>query len=60
MTGYAVISNDLENVKSTIVNPKVAPDVSIVDPELMVTLDSKLTAITGFDAFTHAFESYIT
>lgn len=32
---------------------------AIVDPELTMTLPSKVTAMTGFDTFTHGFESYI-
>ena len=32
---------------------------SFIDPELMITLPRKMSAATGFDAFTHAFESYI-
>ena len=35
------------------------PRVAIVDPELMVTVPPHVTASTGFDAFTHAFESYL-
>ena len=31
----------------------------IVDPELMVTVPAHVTASTGFDVFTHAFESYL-
>lgn len=31
----------------------------IIDPELMTTLPRRMSAATGFDAFTHAFESYI-
>ncbi len=31
----------------------------ILDPELMLTLPKRMSAATGFDAFTHAFEAYI-
>uniref|UniRef100_UPI0038FC143B iron-containing alcohol dehydrogenase n=1 Tax=Clostridium perfringens TaxID=1502 RepID=UPI0038FC143B len=31
----------------------------IIDSELTVTLPPRITASTGFDAFTHAFESFI-
>lgn len=31
----------------------------IIDPQLMLTLPRRMSAATGFDAFTHAFESYI-
>jgi alcohol dehydrogenase class IV len=37
----------------------VYPKVSIVDPELMVTVPEHITASTGFDVFAHAFESFI-
>jgi alcohol dehydrogenase class IV len=32
---------------------------AIIDPELMLSLPPKVTAATGFDVFTHTFESYI-
>ncbi len=35
------------------------PVVSIVDPELMLSVPAKLTAYQGFDAFFHAAEGYI-
>lgn len=58
VTKYSVFTNrDLE-IKSTIVNPAVFPNCSIVDPALMTTLPKHQTASTGFDAFSHAFESY--
>lgn len=59
MTGYAVISNDELGIKSTIVSPMICPTASIVDPKLTSDLDPGLTASTGFDAFSHSFESYI-
>lgn len=35
------------------------PTLSIIDPELMVTVPEKLTAFQGFDALFHATEGYI-
>lgn len=58
-TPYAVINNPELHQKCTIVNPLVFPTVSIVDPALMVSMPPMLTALTGIDAFSHAFESYI-
>ncbi|NEZ46759.1 iron-containing alcohol dehydrogenase [Clostridium niameyense] len=45
--------------KNTIFHPDNFSKECIVDPELMKTLPPRITASTGFDAFTHAFESYI-
>ncbi len=36
------------------------PVVAIVDPDMMATMPSGLTAATGMDALTHAIEGYIT
>jgi alcohol dehydrogenase class IV len=57
-TKYAVFTNPDLKVKSTIVNEAVFPKAAIVDPELMRTMPAFVSATTGFDAFTHAFESY--
>lgn len=35
------------------------PTLSVVDPEIMVSVPAKLTAYQGFDAFFHAAEGYI-
>lgn len=60
VTQVAVVTNSLERNKSALFSPKIFPRVAIVDPELMLTLPPYMTALTGFDAFCHAFESYIT
>ena len=39
-------------------SPMMFPTVAIVDPKLAMTMDQNLTANTGMDAFTSAFESY--
>lgn len=59
VTQVAVITNTDNRDKSAIYNPIVYPRVSIVDPELMLTVPEHITASTGFDVFTHAFETYI-
>ena len=59
VTQVAVVTNPAEKCKSAIYHPRVYPRISIVDPELMETLPPRMTALTGFDALTHAFESYI-
>lgn len=45
--------------KNTIFHNSCFSKECIIDPKLMLSLPNKLTASTGFDAFTHAFESYI-
>lgn len=59
VTQVAVVTNPAERNKSAIYHPRAFPRVCIVDPELMATVPPRMTALTGFDAFTHAFESYI-
>ena len=59
VTQVAVVTNTEKRDKSAIYNPIVYPRVSIVDPELMLTVPEHVTASTGFDVFCHAFETYI-
>jgi len=59
VTQVAVVTNPAEKCKSAIYNPIIYPKVSIVDPELMVTVPEHVTASTGFDVFAHSFESLI-
>ncbi len=59
VTQVAVVTNTAEKTKSAIYNSIIYPRVCIVDPELMVSVPSHVTACTGFDVFCHAFESYI-
>lgn len=58
-TLYAVLTNPKIKEKSTIINSLVFPRVSLVDPELTISVPPTLTALTGFDALSHALESYI-
>lgn len=59
VTQVAVLTNPNENEKSAIYNNIVYPKIAIVDPELTLTVPSSVTSQTGFDVFTHAFESYL-
>ena len=58
-TPCAVVTKSDEHDKSAIWHPNIFARVAIVDPELMVTLPESISAQTGFDAFTHSFEAYI-
>jgi alcohol dehydrogenase class IV len=59
LTQVAVVTKTDERCKSAIYNDIVLPRVAIVDPELMTSVPPRMTAFTGFDAFTHAFETFI-
>lgn len=54
----AVVYNERLNIKTNLMNPFIAADIAILDPDLTVGLPSKITAFTGFDALTHAVEGY--
>ena len=59
LTQAMVISDQEHNDKECIFHDNAFAKEAIIDPELMRTLPPRMTAITGFDAFTHAFESYL-
>ena len=59
LTQVAVVTKTDERCKSAIYNDMVLPRVAIVDPDLMTSIPPRMTAFTGFDAFTHAFETFI-
>lgn len=56
---WAVISDPRTNEKLSIGDPRMAPHMAIVDPELTLTLPRKITLWTGLDALTHALEAYV-
>jgi alcohol dehydrogenase class IV len=58
-TQAAVITDALSHQKLTVFHQDHFPKEVIVDPQLMMSLPAGLTASTAFDAFTHAFESYL-
>ena len=58
-TQAAVISDNQKKEKITLFHLDLFPKVAIIDPELMTSVPAGVTAATGFDAFTHAFESYL-
>ncbi|MEH6578218.1 MAG: alcohol dehydrogenase-like regulatory protein ErcA [Amphritea sp.] len=56
---FAIISDQAEKVKISIVSKAVVPDVALIDPETTITMDSFLTACTGVDALVHAIEAFV-
>lgn len=59
VTQVSVLTNTKERNKSAIFHPNIFPKIAIVDPELTLTVPAPITAVTGFDALTHAFEASI-
>lgn len=55
----SVVTHAEQGVKTGIVDDHLFAREAIVDPSLMVSVPPRVTAETGFDVFTHAFESYI-
>jgi alcohol dehydrogenase class IV len=58
-TPFSVLNNTSIKEKSTIVSDYIYAAAVLIDPELMYTMPRRLTASTGFDAFAHCLESYI-
>lgn len=55
----AVISNDETHEKPGFVDDALFPVLSVVDPELMLSVPPKFTAYQGFDALFHHAEVYV-
>jgi len=57
---HALISDAETHVKMACGDPKACFRIAILDPALTVSQPRPLTAITGFDALSHAVESWVT
>lgn len=55
---FAIINNTTERYKFAIVSKAVVPDISLIDPMILTSMDPFLTACTGLDAMSHAFEAF--
>ncbi|MDR1966391.1 MAG: iron-containing alcohol dehydrogenase, partial [Synergistaceae bacterium] len=58
-TPCSVITKTEDKDKSAIWHKNIFPRVAIVDPETTMSMPPGVTAQTGFDAFCHNFEAYI-
>lgn len=56
---FAIITDSQEHIKKAIISKKVVPDLALIDPVPLMTMDAYLTACTGMDALTHAIEAYV-
>lgn len=59
LTQCSVITKTSDQDKSAIWHDNIFPKVAIVDPETTLTMPKSVTSQTGFDAFTHNFEAYL-
>ncbi len=59
VTPIAVILDEADHRKISIVSRYVTPDLAILDPMMTRTLPPRLTAATGMDALSHAIETYV-
>ncbi len=54
----AIITDTNRKIKMSLISKSLVPDISIIDPFVLTTKSSELTACTGLDALTHAIEAY--
>lgn len=59
LTQCSVITKTADKDKSAIWHDNIFPKVAIVDPEVTASMPKSVTAQTGFDAFCHNFEAYL-
>ena len=57
--GGAAITDTQQLVKQGVMIPGLAATVALIDPLLIRCMPSDLAAWTGWDAFTHAFDSFL-
>lgn len=54
----AILYNEKECIKQAVISPYLIPDITVIDPELTLSLPPHVTAATGFDALCHCIEAY--
>ena len=55
---FVVVNNTQERCKLTIMSRCVAPDISLTDPDTLLTLPDEYVGTTAMDALTHAVEAF--
>lgn len=56
---FAVLTDDETKDKKSLRDPAVIAKMSIIDPELMMTMPKQVLASVGFDALCHCMEAYL-
>ena len=59
LSQFATIVDPEIKRKLLIISKTVVPDLSLIDPATLTTMDAFLTACTGLDALVHALEAYV-
>lgn len=59
VTKHAIFLDREANVKKAVASSALLPNVAIVDPMLTVSCPAGVTAASGFDAFLHAAEPFV-
>ena len=57
VTDFSIITHN--GVKHPLIDPKLCPDMAILDSDLLKELPPGLIADTGFDVLSHALEAYV-
>lgn len=58
VTQFSIINNVEQRYKIAIISKSVVPDLAVIDPITLTSMDNYLTACTGVDALVHAVEAY--
>lgn len=56
---FCIVTDTTRHVKVTIMGRALVPEISITDPQLLVTMPEWLNAATGLDALTHGIEAFV-
>ena len=59
VTVGAVISDDVSHQKGLVLDPRLVPLATALDPKIMAGMPRGVTADTGMDALTHALEAWM-
>ena len=56
---FAIIRNEKERNKISIISKAVIPDLSLIDPVTLLSMPPYLSACTALDALTHGIEAFV-